>query len=216
MVGGFCEDGAEHDIVDPDNRELYDPSVLARYDATAGPRPNVLWSYCAKCSRAFRWSVSDQQWRPWPGGLSLLPHLSDEELDELHVAVVRRTQELGGVIAVASNPATRAEINYKLGILHSLDTAVQEARYGLFPPEGPYEPRLWGEAWKTLEDWVQVQIDGIDRSSQNDMSFAAAAAFAAIQSKIADMRRSNSGGLPARRSAEIDLSRPQPGSAEPS
>lgn len=211
---GLCTDGAPHDIVDPDDRERYDPSVLARYDETAGPRPNMLWSYCSRCAQGFRWSLSDQQWRPWPSGLSLLPHLDDEELDELHVAILRRKDELGGVVPLAQSPETRAELHYKARILQSLDTAVQEARYALFPPEGPYEPRMWGEAWRTLETWVQAQIDGIDRSSQNDMSRAAAAAFAAIQSKIADMRRSNSSDLLARRRAEIDLSRPEPGSAE--
>jgi hypothetical protein len=211
---GFCTDGTPHDIVDPDDRTRYDRAVLSRYDETAGPRPNLLWSWCARCSQCFRWSVSDQEWRPWPGGLALLPHLNDEELDELHVAIRLRMEQLGRWVPVATNPSSRAEVNYKLRILQSLDTAVQEARYGLYPPEGPYEPRLWGEAWRTLEKWVQAQLDGINRSSPTDMGLGAGAAFEAMKAQLERMKAASSGELLARRRGEIDPSPPQPGSAD--
>jgi hypothetical protein len=209
----YCHDGTPHQVVDPEDPS-YDQSVLGRYDEAAGPRPNMLWSYCAKCQLGFRWSVHDQQWRPWPGGLSLLPHLSDEELDELLVAVIRRMDELGQVVGMAQNTASRTELHYKLRILMSLSTAVAEARYGLFPPEGPYEPRLWGEAWDTLGTWVDVQLAGIDRSSSNDMTDGAKAAFEAVRAEVGRMRASTSEDLLARRIAELETNRPEPGSAD--
>lgn len=182
-----CRDGGEHEIVSPEDDDRYDIGKFARYNDTAGPRPNILWSHCANCDQLFRWSVSDQQWRLWPGGLSLLPHLSDEELDELHTAVILRMQQLGAVVPVAQATGTRSEINYKLRILQSLDTAIQEARYQLWPRDGDHKPRAWGEAWKALEQWVDAQLEGIGGSSQNDMTIAAAGAFRAVRSKILDL-----------------------------
>lgn len=211
----YCHDGTPHKVAEPGD-PAYDRSVLARYDEAAGPRPNTLWSYCVKCQLGFRWSVHDQQWRPWPGGLALLPHLSDEELDELLVAIIRRMDELGQHIGLAQNTATRSELHYKLRILMSLSTAVAEARYALFPPEGPYEPRLWGEAWDKLDAWIGVQLRGIERSSSNDMTDGAKAAFEAVRAEMGRMRASTSEDFLARRMAELETSRPEPGSAESS
>lgn len=211
-LGMSCHDGTPHQVVDPED-PAYDRSVLARYDE---PRPNMLWSYCSKCGLGFRWSVHDQQWRPWPGGLGQLPHLSDEELDELLVAIGIRMDMLARPVPIASNPESRAELHYKLRILMSLSTAVAETRYGLFPPEGPYEPRLWGEAWDKLDAWIGVQLRGIDRSSSNDMTDGAKAAFEAVRAEMGRMRASTSEDFLARRLAELDTSRPEQGSAEPS
>lgn len=125
-----CADGDYHVVLDPEDPN-FDRAVLARYDAALGPRPNNLWSYCRKCEQGFRWSVLSQQWRPWPGGLGLLPHYTDEELDELAMAIVRRMDELGNVVPIAQATGTRREINYKLVILNSLLTSVAECRHHL-------------------------------------------------------------------------------------
>ncbi len=181
-----CDFGGAHDIVSPEDDARYDPGMLARYDGAYGSRPNILWSYCAHCDQAFRWSVGDQQWRPWPGGLGLLPHLSDEELDELHTAVVIRMHQLGSIVPIAQATETRSEINYKLRILQSVDTAIQEARYQLWPPKGDYKPRAWGEAWKALETWVQEQLD-INGESQDNRHLSAKAAYRAMHAKIQEL-----------------------------
>jgi hypothetical protein len=210
----YCRDGTPHQVVDPEDPS-YDPTPLTRYDETAGPRPNMLWSYCAKCGLGFRWSVHDQQWRPWPGGLALLPHLMDEELDELHTAVIRRMQELSQVLPVSQATGTRSEVHYKLRILMSLSTAVAEARYGLFPPEGPYEPRLWGEAWDRLETWLDGKI-AIFEAAPGQAANGAALALGEVKAEMGRMRASDSEDLLARRIAELETSRPEPGSAESS
>lgn len=208
----ICHDGTPHQVAEPGD-PAYDHSVLGRYDETAGPRPNTLWSYCAKCQLGFRWSVHDQQWRPWPGGLALLPHLTDEELDELLVAVLRRMDELGQIIGLAQNTATRSELHYKLRILMSLNTAIAEARYGLFPPEGPYEPRLWGEAWDTLERWLDSKI-AVFEAAPGQAAAGATLALGEVKAEMGRMRTSTSEDFMARRIAELETSRPEPGSAE--
>lgn len=197
----YCHDGTPHQVVDPEDPS-YDHSVLRRYDDTAGPRPNMLWSYCAKCQLGFRWSVHDQQWRPWPGGLSLLPHLNDEELDELLVAVIRRMDELGQHIGLAQNTATRSELHYKLRILMSLSTAIAEARYGLFPPEGPYEPRLWGEAWDTLGAWLVTKL-AVFEAAPGQAAAGAALVLGEVKAEMDRMRASGSEDLLASRIAEL-------------
>lgn len=123
-----------------EHRDRYDPSVLARYDPAfhVGREP-ALWGYCADCELAFRWSVSFQQWRPWPGGMALLPHLTDEELDALHMAITAYGRELASVGVMSQNDSTTMQMIHVLGLLSSLDTAVQEARHGLWPVEGPPE-----------------------------------------------------------------------------
>ncbi len=209
-MGTYCATGGEHDIVDPEST-TYDPSILARYD---GPRPNRLWTYCSKCSQGYRWSVHDQQWRPWPGGLAMLPYLTDEELDELLVAVIRRTQELSQMLPMAWATGSKAELHYKLRILQSLQTAVAEARYGLFPPEGPYEPRVWGEGWNVLQRWIQVQLEGIERSSPTEAGMGATAAFSSMQAQIERMRTADSSEFLATLQAQITSSPPEPGSAD--
>lgn len=204
----YCDDGNEHDIVNPEE-ERYNPTRLLRYNESYGPRPNILWTYCAKCGQGFRWSVPDQQWRPWPGGLALLPHMSDEELDELAVAVVRRMDELGKPVQVASATGTRAELHYKLRILSSLRTAVQEARYQLFPPAGAYEPRMWGEAWDDFERWAKEQRARFE-AGKGQAAEGALLAFDGVLAKLDQMRAANSAGLMRRRQDEIGSSRPEP------
>lgn len=219
-----CREGGEHEVVSAsvEDRERYDPTVLGQHDQWAGPRPNQLWGYCLKCLEGMRWSVGDQEWRPWPGGLALLPHLTDEELDELRDAVVRRCQELARVGQIAQGEGTREELAYKLRILMSLHTAVQEARYQLWPSEGTYAPRTWGEAWTVLDRWIDDQLAGIAQSSQNDTTVGAANAFHAMKQKIRGLEQAGDqpiAVIPAGTSETAfpelaALSGPQPTSAE--
>lgn len=202
------------EIITPEDPR-YDPSILGQWDEHAGPRPNQLWGYCANCQQGFRWSVSEQQWRPWPGGLSLLPHLSGEELDELHDALVLRRQQLEAIVPVAQNPQSRHEVNYKVRMLWSLQTAVAEARYRLWPKDGPFAPRMWGEAWSDLGAWVQAQLDTFE-VAPGQASEGARLAFEAVKAKLDEMERSSSDEILALRTAAIEASRSEPGSAESS
>lgn len=202
------------EIVTPDDPR-YDPSILEQWDEYAGPRPNQLWGHCADCPQGFRWSVSEQKWRPWPGGLSLLPHLSDEELDELHDALVLRRQQLEGVVPKAQNPHTRSEVHYKVRILWSLETAVAEARYRLWPKDGPYAPRKWGEAWQELERWVDDQLHRLSNGVMPaDALPTATKALMAVKAKLDEMEASSSGEILALRTAAIEVLRSEPGSDE--
>jgi hypothetical protein len=186
-----CTDGGkEHGEVLTPAHEGYNPDVLGIVNALDGPRPDPdLWGYCGDCRQGFRWSVSDQQWRPWPGGLGMLPHLQDEELEELYVAVVVRRQELAAVLEVSQNPETDQQLNYKIRILRSLETALSEARYQLWPPTGNHEPRAWGEAWEVLDQWLGDQLGGIQRSSATERSEGAALAFSAVRGAVEKLRK---------------------------
>jgi len=212
-----CPEGGEHEVVSAavEDRDRYDPSVLEKYNEYSGPRPNQLWGYCAKCREGMRWSVADQQWRRWPGGLGQLPHLNDEELDELGDAVAMRMHMLGEFIGQAQNTDTRSEIHYKLRILQSLSTAIQEARYHLYPPEGTYAPRFWGEAWTTLSLWIEEQLAGIERSSQTQAGFGAVVGFVAVKRKIDELKRGGkAAGVEETQDAPGQSSRSQPGPAD--
>jgi hypothetical protein len=133
-----CIDGNDHgeiirQIDDNGPNPRYDPSVLATCDHRPRPDP-MLWGYCVDCHQGFRWSVTAQQWRPWPGRLAKLPELTDEELDELHLTLLNQIRELNGIRGMCQNVETSQLLEYRLSILMSLNTAVQEARWGLFPP----------------------------------------------------------------------------------
>ena len=110
---------------------------------------------------------------------------------------------------MASATGTRSELHYKLRILNSLRTAVQEARYQLFPPAGAYEPRMWGEAWDEFERWVETQRASFE-AGKGQANEGARLAFVGVLAKIDQMRKANSAGLMQRRQDEIGSSRPEP------
>ena len=131
------------------------------------------------------------------------------------MAVIRRMQELSQVVPMAQAIGTRSEVHYKLRILMSLNTAIAEARYHLFPPEGPYEPRLWGEAWDTLERWIADKLE-VFEAAPGQAAAGAALVLGEVKAEMGRMRASCSEDLLARRIAELETSRPEPGSAESS
>jgi hypothetical protein len=125
---GYCLDGQPHlPVVTGEQGDVYDPEVL-------GTVPNpALWGYCPVCWLGFRWSITDQRWRRWPGSLAMLPMLDDEELEELYIAVTVRSHALRVAHAVADTEISglgqsRAEVTHHLALLRSLSTAIAEAR----------------------------------------------------------------------------------------
>lgn len=67
-------------------------------------------------------------------GLAALPHLTGDELEELHLAIKERMNTLAKArmgSVHAGNDDTVAEIDRRGLLLQSLDTAVQEARASL-------------------------------------------------------------------------------------
>jgi len=69
-----------------------------------------------------------------PRQLALLPHLTAEELHELHLAIEERMNKLAQVrvgYVHAENHPMVADIDHRGRMLQSLDTAVQEARANL-------------------------------------------------------------------------------------
>lgn len=183
-----CCDGGEHDevLTAADDPDRYDPGVFANHVFT--PPNDHQWGYCARCMQPFRWSVLDQRWRPWPSGLALLPRLTDEELEEIQAALKEKAAVFGDVVRDAQSPQTQSDVGYHLLVLNSLMTAAAEARYGLFPPEGPHAPRVWGEAWDVLERWLGEQLAGVARSSPVDATEGARQAFEATKRRIAELR----------------------------
>lgn len=126
LMGG-CTGGKNHGevLTLADDRDKFDTSVL-------GPTPNdYQYGYCADCRQGFRWSVSLQRWRLFPGDVVVLPMLTDEELDVLGSAVSYSMEHYGGIEALAQSHGVTTEVRYLLGILNSLQTAITEARYSL-------------------------------------------------------------------------------------
>lgn len=182
---GECVGGKEHSevITASDDPGRYKPEVFAAYGFT--PPNGHQWGYCVDCEQPFRWSVAKQRWRPWPGGLAQLPQYTEEELERLQAAVERSGKELDELLELSQAPGMRAELAYERGLVHSLVTSIAEAQFSLWPAEGPHEPRAWGEAWTVLARWIDVQVEGIGRSSPTDAGVGAMAAFEQVRKQMA-------------------------------
>lgn len=184
---GHCIEGKEHgEVITADDDEgRWDPEVFAEYRLL--PPNKHQWGYCMDCRQPFRWSVIDQRWRAWPGGLAALPLYTDEELEVLESAVLGQAAQMDAALENSQSEGMRAELAYRRALLNSLSTSVAEARYSLWPPEGPHEPRVWGEAWTVLAAWVTEQVAGIQRSSLNPPAQGALAAFMEMQEKLGEL-----------------------------
>jgi hypothetical protein len=186
-MDGHCINGKQHgEVITADDDEgRWDPEVFASYQFL--PPNQHQWGYCVDCRQPFRWSVPDQRWRAWPGGLAHLPQYTDEELEVLGSALSGQTAQISAALELSIAEGMRAELGYRRVLLQSLSTSVAEARYSLWPPEGPHEPRVWGEAWAVLAAWVEEQMAGIRQSSSNSAAQGALAAFAEVRDKLGEL-----------------------------
>lgn len=89
--------------------------------------------------------------------LARLPELTEDELNELHIALKLRLTALGEALHLTTVGAETAQTGSIIADTHrrglicqSLDTAVQEARYSLRRAGERDHPS--NEAWQPLED----------------------------------------------------------------
>lgn len=68
-----------------------------------------------------------EQWRT----LALLPHLTEPELEQLHIAVQIRIQHLRSILEVSRANKIREDATEALRINESLATAIAEARQSI-------------------------------------------------------------------------------------
>lgn len=145
-------------ITRADHPDRYMPEVWGDWGFI--PPDASTWGYCEFCEKTFRWSVPDQQWRPWPGGLAQLPLLTDEELEVLQSAIAGQAAAFDAALSSSQSETMKATLWHRWLTLQSLATATAETRYSLFPREGPHPARVWGEAWTVLEAWLDDHLAG--------------------------------------------------------